>query len=206
MTVKKQLQRVEKKFGSGFRIFLFFFLDVLNRLFGSNEFLPSNPLTQEFARVICGKDWQKPTCLNIMFLIGGTDSRQLNETRVTVFTTHAPAGTSTRNIAHWSQMHNSGLLRKFNYGRRGNNKHYGQNTPPIYNLTNISNVPIYLYYSEADWLATKKDVEETILQQIPKENIKRAKDLPNFNHLDFIWSQNAAEEIYNEIIKEMIEN
>ncbi|CAK5063079.1 unnamed protein product [Meloidogyne enterolobii] len=82
------------------------------------------------------------------------------KTRVTVYSTHAPAGTSTRNIAHWAQMHHSGLMQKFNYGsKRANQKHYGQNTPPLYNLTNIANIPIYLYYSEADWLATKKDVE-----------------------------------------------
>nr|CAD2209510.1 unnamed protein product [Meloidogyne enterolobii] len=141
-----------------------------------------------------------------MFLIGGTDSKQMNQTRVTVYSTHAPAGTSTRNIAHWAQMHHSGLMQKFNYGsKRANQKHYGQNTPPLYNLTNIANIPIYLYYSEADWLATKKDVEETILQQIPQENIKLAKELPNFNHLDFIWGQDAAKEIYEKIIKEINE-
>nr|CAD2180543.1 unnamed protein product [Meloidogyne enterolobii] len=181
-------------------------MEILNRHFGSNEFLPSNFITQQIARTLCGANWQKPSCKNIMFLIGGTDSKQMNQTRVTVYTTHAPAGTSTRNIAHWAQMHHSGLMQKFNYGsRRANQKHYGQNTPPIYNLTNIADIPIYLYYSEADWLATKKDVEETILQQIPQENIKLANELPNFNHLDFIWGQDAAEEIYGKIIKEISE-
>uniref|UniRef100_A0A915NCZ1 AB hydrolase-1 domain-containing protein n=1 Tax=Meloidogyne javanica TaxID=6303 RepID=A0A915NCZ1_MELJA len=77
-----------------------------------------------------------------------------------------------------------------------------KNKPPIYNLTNINSVPIYLYYSDSDWLATNKDVEETIIKQIPKENIK-AKKLPNFNHFDFIWGMNAPEKIYKEMIEEI---
>nr|CAD2202058.1 unnamed protein product [Meloidogyne enterolobii] len=102
-------------------------LEILNRHFGSNEFLPSNFVTQQIARTLCGANWQKPNCKNIMFLIGGTDSKQMNQTRVTVYSTHAPAGTSTRNIAHWAQMHHSGLMQKFNYGsKRANQKHYGQ--------------------------------------------------------------------------------
>ncbi|KAL7073127.1 hypothetical protein ACQ4LE_006991 [Meloidogyne hapla] len=181
-------------------------LGTLSWLFGSHEFLPHNWASQLFARMICGQSWENPFCDNILFLIGGPETAQFNRSRLMVYMAHEPAGTSTKNIVHWSQMQQSGLVQKFNYGTaNANHLHYGQNTPPIYNLTKISNVPIYLYYSEADWLATKKDVEETIIQQIPKENIKIAKDLPNFNHFDFIWGLKAPEQIYSEIIREATE-
>nr|CAD2128116.1 unnamed protein product [Meloidogyne enterolobii] len=175
----------------------------LNKHFGSHEFLPSNWASQLFAQILCSPIMSKSICDNIMFLIGGTDNSQLNETRIVVYTKHEPAGTSTRNIAHWTQMQQTGLVQKFDYGTEKENKLiYGQNKPPIYNLTNINSVPIYLYYSDSDWLATNKDVEETIIKQIPKENIK-AKKLPNFNHFDFIWGMNAPEKIYKEMIKEI---
>jgi len=54
-------------------------LNILNRYFGSNEFLPSDIITQQIARALCGANWQKPACQNIMFLIGGTDSKQMNQ-------------------------------------------------------------------------------------------------------------------------------
>uniref|UniRef100_A0A915N8Q8 Partial AB-hydrolase lipase domain-containing protein n=1 Tax=Meloidogyne javanica TaxID=6303 RepID=A0A915N8Q8_MELJA len=180
-------------------------LGILSWLFGSHEFLPHNWATQLFAKMICGQSWENPFCDNILFLIGGPETSQFNRSRLMVYMAHEPAGTSTKNIIHWSQMQQSGFVQKFNYGTaKANYLHYGQNTPPIYNLTKISNVPIYLYYSDSDWLATKKDVEETILQQIPSKNIKIAKNLPNFNHFDFIWGINANKIIYDEIIKEAL--
>uniref|UniRef100_A0A914N544 Partial AB-hydrolase lipase domain-containing protein n=1 Tax=Meloidogyne incognita TaxID=6306 RepID=A0A914N544_MELIC len=180
-------------------------LGILSWLFGSHEFLPHNWATQLFAKMICGQSWENPFCDNILFLIGGPETSQFNRSRLMVYMAHEPAGTSTKNIIHWSQMQQSGFVQKFNYGTaKANYLHYGQNTPPIYNLTKISNVPIYLYYSDSDWLATKKDVEETILQQIPSKYIKIAKNLPNFNHFDFIWGINANKIIYDEIIKEAL--
>lgn len=71
---------------------------------------------------------------------------------------HTPAGTSTWNIIHWAQMTRSGRVQRFDYGSRGENmRHYGQTTPPLYNLSRV-NVPTYLYYSESDWLADAEDV------------------------------------------------
>nr|CAD2135629.1 unnamed protein product [Meloidogyne enterolobii] len=183
-----------KLFGKSFNI--------LNKHFGSHEFLPSNWASKLFAKMLCSPILSSSICDNIMFLIGGTDNSQLNETRIVVYTKHEPAGTSTRNIAHWMQQ--SGLVQKFDYGTENENRLiYGQIKPPIYNLTNINTVPIYLFYSDSDWLATDKDVEETIIKQIPKENIKIAKKLPNFNHFDFIWGINAPDKIYKGMIEEI---
>nr|CAD2183051.1 unnamed protein product [Meloidogyne enterolobii] len=185
-----------KLFGKSFNI--------LNKHFGSHEFLPSNWASKLFAKMLCSPILSSSICDNIMFLIGGTDNSQLNETRIVVYTKHEPAGTSTRNIAHWTQMQQSGLVQKFDYGTENENRLiYGQIKPPIYNLTNINTIPIYLFYSDSDWLATDKDVEETIIKQIPKENIKIAKKLPNFNHFDFIWGINAPDKIYKGMIEEI---
>ena len=41
----------------------------------------------------------------------------------------------------------------FDYGNAEDNQaHYGQDTPPDYDLTKVT-TPVALYWSEADWLA-----------------------------------------------------
>lgn len=47
-------------------------------------------------------------CDNVIFLIAGPEIENLNKTRTAVYTSHAPAGTSTENILHWTQMIISG--------------------------------------------------------------------------------------------------
>ncbi|KAI6218214.1 Hydrolase [Aphelenchoides fujianensis] len=69
-----------------------------------------------------------------------------------VYLAHMPAGTSTRNVHHWTQMVKSGHFCKYDYGTTGK---------PVedYDLTKIKNVPIYLYASDTDWLADPSDVK-----------------------------------------------
>ena len=43
-------------------------------------------------------------------------------------------------------------FRQYDYGRGGNNDHYGQSTPPLYDLSKVS-AKIYLHYSENDWMS-----------------------------------------------------
>ena len=44
-------------------------------------------------------------------------------------------------------------FQKYDFGRIGNKKHYGQPTPPEYDLTNTK-VPIGFFWAESDYLAT----------------------------------------------------
>lgn len=62
-----------------------------------------------------------------MFQIGGPESDQFNKTRLIIYMKHTPAGTSTFNIIHWSQMYLSKKIQKFDYGSKSENyKHYKQ--------------------------------------------------------------------------------
>lgn len=36
-----------------------------------------------------------------------------------------------------------------------------QDTPPAYNLSNV-NAPVYLFYSDADWLADTADIQVNV--------------------------------------------
>lgn len=180
-----------------------FGLWALRWIFGTHDFMPHTWFSTMFAELICGEwRWENPLCDNVLFQIGGPETKQFNQSRLMVYMAHTPAGTSTWNIIHWAQMRQSGRVQMFDFGNaNANRRHYGQDTPPIYNISRIRNVPIYMYYSESDWLGDAVDVRGTLLKQIPGEWIKLARNLPHFNHFDFIWGLLAPKEIYAEIIQ-----
>lgn len=97
---------------------------------------------------VCANSHMTSLCDNIMFLMTGPESNQLNvvscrivvqlnrmpllkaasiQTRTPVYLAHVPAGTSTQNILHWAQMVRSGQLQEYDYGSKKTNvEHYGQ--------------------------------------------------------------------------------
>ncbi|VDD86864.1 unnamed protein product, partial [Enterobius vermicularis] len=184
---------------------------LFSMMFGDTEFLPNNIVTRVITQFLCGIASKDPLCENFIFLISGPDSNQMNKvntklpvffiyTRIGVYLAHNPAGTSTRNMMHYAQMVHSGQHIPYDdYIPEANLKRYGPYPPP-YNISNIM-VPIYLYYSDADWVATSKDVESYLLTQLPKKYLKLAEKLDDFNHNDFLWGLRAPEEIYVPIAK-----
>ena len=68
-------------------------------------------------------------------------SNNLNESRIDVYVSETPAGTSVKNMAHWSQGVTTDAFQMFNYGCNAlscpNKQYYNQSTPPQYDLGNI---------------------------------------------------------------------
>lgn len=62
---------------------------------------------------------------------------------------------------------------------------------------------MWLYWSPSDWLADEQDVTSHLLKDLPKQYLKSAMMLDDFNHFDFIWGQRAAAEIYTPLIATM---
>uniref|UniRef100_F1KWB2 Lipase n=1 Tax=Ascaris suum TaxID=6253 RepID=F1KWB2_ASCSU len=165
-------------------------------LFGETEFLPNNFITRFITEFICGIASKDPLCENFVFLVSGPDSHQMNKTRIGVYLAHNPAGTSTKNIMHFAQMVHYGRHSPFDYEFPSINKqHYGTEIPPVYNITRIS-TPMYLYYSDADWVATGRDVRQYLLALLPSKYLRSVKKLDDFNHNDFLWGLRAAKEVF----------
>jgi len=161
--------------------------------FGVDDFLPNSIWMDLMATLFCGDEVVAGLCDDVLFLIAGPDSTQLNTSRVPVYVSHTPAGTSTNNVAHFGQMVNSGLMQMYDWGSKKKNKeHYNQDKPPVYDVTKMQ-TPVALFYGSNDWLADPTDVE----QLIPKlQNLFSSNYMVGFNHLDFIWGMRAADEIY----------
>lgn len=76
-------------------------LDIL----GVHDFLPSNKLLEFLAQKVCGGSHQAEiVCGNIAFLIAGFDTSNLNDTRVPVYLSHFPSGTSVKDLFHYLQV------------------------------------------------------------------------------------------------------
>ena len=177
--------------------YLAYFTPLLKLMFGEfgvRDFMPSTTLVKWMARKICPED--TVACDNLLFLLSGYDISNLNKTRVPVYFTHTPAGTSVQNILHYGQMIISRRFQAYDFGSEKNFAKYGQLTPREYkvNLT----TPVYAYSGGQDWLADPSDVK-WLISEIP--HLLRHKVIPRYNHLDFIWGEDANRVVYKQIVR-----
>ncbi|RLW04009.1 hypothetical protein DV515_00006192 [Chloebia gouldiae] len=63
-------------------------------------------------------------CANLLFLLGGYNEKNLNLTRLDVYTSHYPDGTSVKNIIHWAQVIKSGEFKAFDYGSKNTARYH----------------------------------------------------------------------------------
>ncbi|XP_065314889.1 lysosomal acid lipase/cholesteryl ester hydrolase-like isoform X2 [Gordionus sp. m RMFG-2023] len=160
------------------------------------DFLPQNNILKWLNKMFCDKKRFEVMCSNILFLICGPDITNLNKSRIPVYFAHYPAGTSVQNMIHYIQAVKSKKYQKFDYGIFKNKEIYNQFKPPQYDISKMSEVPVHLFTGSEDWLSTMIDVN------IMKAKLKNFKqyNYPSYNHLDFIWGENAPSRVYNVII------
>jgi len=170
----------------------------LFKLFGTDQFQPNEFFMSLMAKLFCGNVVSKWMCSNSLFLIGGPNSKQLNTTRLPVYLTHSPAGTSTRTMLNIGQMINSGKFQAFDFrDKKKNQEKYGQDTPKEYDLSKIT-TPVSVFYGGQDWLAPAQDIQATL----PKlKSIVGNTFLKDYNHFDFLWGMRAAAQVYFPIQK-----
>lgn len=125
-------------------------------------------------------------------------SRHLNTSRLQVYVSETPAGTSTRNLQHWQQGVQVNAFQKYDFGSEGNVAHYGQSTPPQYDLGKLS-VPTALFAGGHDYLADPKDVQK-ILDQAPAEKIVLYDFVETYAHLDYTWAFDANVHVYDKVL------
>lgn len=169
-------------------------------VFGKQDFLPSSSMIEWLADTYCNVEIiDRVFCENILFVICGP-STHMNMTRIPVYVYHSPAGTSTKNMIHFSQMVISGEMQKYDFGSvEENMAHYNQSKPPIYDLKLIK-TPVALYPSTNDWLADPEDVKYL------RENLRNIVDdytVESWNHLDFVWAVDTKPLLYDRVLQLM---
>jgi lysosomal acid lipase/cholesteryl ester hydrolase len=114
---------------------------------------------------------------------------------------YQPGGSSVKNLIHWLQILGSEEIRQFDYGTNTNLKIYGTSKPPVYEFDKLRKmkIDIFITSTSRDPYCLKSDIE-TMLQTFQSAKVY-SKDVGNYNHLDYIWSKKAVEDIYFDFLK-----
>lgn len=171
-------------------------------LFGAKEFLPSSTILNTIAKIFCGGGWTTALCEDIIFSLCGVDpekNHNFNQSRADVYLTHTPAGTSVRNMDHWTQAVRSETFKKYDWGSKETNfEKYGQTTPPIYNLSAV-NVPTAVFGGGNDFLADPNDVDR-LMSDLRNGTVVYFNFQQDYSHLDFVWAMDAKTTIYPQVL------
>jgi len=171
--------------------------------FGIGEFLPSNLLMDCLASLFCHEGVTQGLCTNILFVLCGFDSAQMNQTLLETIIHHTPAGASTATILQYAQEVTSNGFHGYDWrDDKLNFQHHG-GPPPIYNLQDVT-APLAVYYGQNDWLANEQDVLMTV-SQLPNivSGMLHMVEFPLWNHLDFLWAKDVDIYVYNQVVKNM---
>lgn len=158
------------------------------------DFLPNSKLTNEVAKIIC-EGFTKEICSQVIFIICGKDVGELNNSRLSLYISHTPSGTSLKNMKHWVQMVKSNNCSMFDYGKN-NIHHYNTTFPPTYSVEKMD-VPLGLWYGGNDYLCQLPDVTRLFKEL---SNIVHKQFISSYEHLDFIWGIHASNTVYMKIV------
>ncbi|TMW69288.1 hypothetical protein Poli38472_001444 [Pythium oligandrum] len=191
------------------------YLDKWFDTFGFSEFAARNALLQDFiAKYGCA--YVGVACESFIQQLVGP-SQNMNSSRIHVYVSQTPAGTSVKNMGHYAQSIRDHTFRRYDYGCLcsrllplslcpsticKNKDVYGAFDPPAYNLSLIKYPRTGFYFGVNDSLATPSDIAK-VRTQLPQGTIVYEKNIPEFNHLDFTWAYNAPEKLYNDLLVEL---
>ncbi|CAK6436300.1 unnamed protein product [Pipistrellus nathusii] len=181
-------------------IFTSFFLlpsSSIKKLFGTKGVFTADKTAKTTFVKICNNKILRVICREVMDLWAGLIRNNLNMSRMDVYMSHSPTGSSIQNVLHIKQLYRSNEFRAYDWGSEAENmRHYNQSRPPVYDLTAMT-VPTAIWVGGNDVLITIQDVAR-ILPQI--RNLHYFQFLPDWNHVDFIWGLDAPARMYNTIL------
>ena len=97
----------------------------------------------------------------------------------------------------------NGNIAMFDYDDKDENKkHYGQPTPPAYNMTKIPNdLPLFLSYGGQDMLSDVNDVQVLLGSLKDHDGNKLVVQyIDDYAHADFVMAVNAKQVVYDPLM------
>ena len=103
--------------------------------------------------------------------------------------------TSIFTILHMAQIMTTNCFKAFDWkNKEENQRHYNTDNPPGYKLSSVS-VPVFLFWSGYDALATDKDVARLEKELTTIIGIKQL----DYLHLDYLWGEDVYSGLYIDI-------
>ncbi|XP_072485076.1 lipase member N-like isoform X2 [Notamacropus eugenii] len=107
----------------------FFFLpqSVIKALWGNKSFLLEDPVKKIPSTKLCNRKIFSWICSAFLSLWAGFDTKNLNVSRISIYLSHSPSGTSIQNVLHFKQLFHSDEFRAYDWGSKDENmRHYNQ--------------------------------------------------------------------------------
>ncbi|XP_066476526.1 lipase member M-like [Tiliqua scincoides] len=165
---------------------------LIRLIFGKKEFcLFSNKLKAMFAK-LCSYAIIDKICLQTNDVYRKED---LNVSRADVYIGIYPDFTSVKTIIHWNQVWKSHEFKYFDYGCK-NKEMYNMSTPPFYKIEDII-VPTAVWSGGKDRTVTTRDTERLLPRIKP---LVFYKEIPYWDHQDFIWGLDAPENLFSDVL------
>ncbi|KNC55538.1 carboxylic ester hydrolase [Thecamonas trahens ATCC 50062] len=166
-------------------------------ILGHGEFNLDPATVSKLLPAVC--EVEKSLCNEIVCLVAGCDSANLNKTRFDVLFEYFPSPTSVQDIIHFKQGVNTETFQAYDYGSvSANVAHYNRTTPPLYNLAAFAG-KVGLFSGGRDKLADPTDVA-WLKSQLPLDAVVMDKIYPNLGHADFVWGLNAHTLVYPDVL------
>eukprot|EP01083_Nonionella_stella_P090803 253738_1 len=164
--------------------------------FGSTEdsrLLQQGPLLLEFVPSVVAK-----MMVSRLKMV----EKQYDMERIPDYLPFYPACTSLQNMAHWGQVVSTGKFREFEWGESKNLKLYHSKTPPEFRFSDKPFPPTLVYASRTDIFVDMVDAQ-WVVDRIPKSSLVLFEEIPDYDHLAFVWGIHANKDIYKPMIEHL---
>lgn len=161
-------------------------------IFGKNSFA-KKVIQQLCLNVVTGTE----VCNNLSGYLSGFNPSSIEPGFIRTILGHFPAGTSRKNVIHFTHVYEHNNFVKYDYGMK-NTAIYGSLAPPAYDLKKVT-TKVALVVAKNDFISALKDVER-LRSTLPNVvHFYMIKDL-KFNHVDYMWGFNAHRVLYPHVI------
>eukprot|EP00644_Phytophthora_capsici_P004554 jgi/Phyca11/7395/fgenesh1_pm.PHYCAscaffold_19_\ len=176
------------------------YLDKIFEVFGQVEFLSQNEVLQEVIEA-AACTLNPEVCETALALVSGV-SENWNSSRVGVYLSEMPAGTSVKNMGHFAQSIRKGTFSAYNYGCGCLRAKYGTFDPPVFPVSSMVYPRTGFFTGENDILATSTDID-LLRAAMPNTTVIHDQEISDFSHMDFTWALDANERVYQSVLEQL---
>ncbi|XP_059046946.1 lipase member K-like [Achroia grisella] len=162
------------------------------------EILAHGGLIQTTGKLLCGSKISYAACSALIFLLLGFNEFQITIDVLPVAVGHFPAGSSLKNFLRWGQMVTNGFA-EYDYGATENLKLYGQEKPPLIDLSPVTMRWVFIV-SENDYVSDVKDVETLVSALTHSDAEMCILADKTFGHVDYVYADNLAKYVAPQIL------